>query len=246
MLKFSGFYGLTSCLGRCLSCWECYVNSQKLSHTTPTCQQQLEFPQAHMCLCSWRINTVITKSTFPIRCASLTQASALRVPRRSTTHTNLIHERNIACDTYNPWHTNALNQQSPRAKDLWDRDQSHRDTLLSVIKREDSEADRPSGMSRKHRIHSRFYWFTEFCNSQCLSHFAAPFISVQAKTFIAEGCNWDIRMGRIPSETKQGYSQRVTGSKGDEQREMSMWPKSHTHLPIESALSWICPGALPS
>ena len=57
-----------------------------------------------------------------------------------------------------------------------------------AIKGEDSEADRPSGMSRKHRIHSRFYWFTEFCNSQCLSHFAAPFISVQAKTFITEGC----------------------------------------------------------
>ena len=52
----------------------------------------------------------------------------------------------------------------------------------------DSEADRPSGMSRKHRMHSRFYWFTEFCNSQCLSHFAAPFISVHAKTFITEGC----------------------------------------------------------
>ena len=52
-------------------------------------------------------------------------------------------------------------------------------------------------MSRKHRIHSRFYWFTEFCNSQCLSHFAAPFISVQAKTFITEGCKI-IDRGRIP------------------------------------------------
>ena len=60
---------------------------------------------------------------------------------------------------------------------------------MSVAEKiEDSEADRLSGMSRKHRIHSGFYWFTEFCNSQCLSHFAAPFISVQAKTFITEGC----------------------------------------------------------
>ena len=73
-----------------------------------------------------------------------------------------------------------------------------RKTNMSIaIKIEDSEADRPSGMSRKHRIHSRFYWFTEFCNSQCLSHFAAPFISVQAKTFITEGCKI-IDRGRIP------------------------------------------------
>ena len=69
--------------------------------------------------------------------------------------------------------------------------------MFLAIKEEDSEADRPSGMSRKHRIHSRFYWFTEFCNSQCLSHFAAPFISVQAKTFITEGCKM-IEKGRIP------------------------------------------------
>ena len=74
--------------------------------------------------------------------------------------------------------------------------------MLLAIKEEDSEADRPSGISRKHRIHSRFYWFTEFCNSQCLSHFAAPFISVQAKTFITEGCKM-IDRGRIPQNIEQ-------------------------------------------
>ena len=31
-------------------------------------------------------------------------------------------------------------------------------------------------------------WFTEFCNSQCLSHFAAPFFDAQAKTSIVEDC----------------------------------------------------------
>ena len=31
-------------------------------------------------------------------------------------------------------------------------------------------------------------WFTEFCNSQCLSHFAAPFVDAQAKTSIVESC----------------------------------------------------------
>ena len=45
-----------------------------------------------------------------------------------------------------------------------------------------------SGISRKHSIRSSTYWFTEFCNSQCLSHFAAPFIVVRAETSVAESC----------------------------------------------------------
>ena len=45
-----------------------------------------------------------------------------------------------------------------------------------------------SGISRKRSIRSNPYWFTEFCNSQCLSHFAAPFIVVRAETSIAESC----------------------------------------------------------
>ena len=50
----------------------------------------------------------------------------------------------------------------------------------------DTEADMLSGISRKRNAHSSHYWFSEFCNSQCLSHFAAPFIGVRAKTSIAE------------------------------------------------------------
>ena len=46
-----------------------------------------------------------------------------------------------------------------------------------------------SGISRKRSIRSSPYWFTEFCNSQCLSHFAAPFIVVRAETSVAESCN---------------------------------------------------------
>ena len=51
-----------------------------------------------------------------------------------------------------------------------------------------SEAGMLSGISRKRSIRSNPYWFTEFCNSQCLSHFAAPFIVVRAETSIAESC----------------------------------------------------------
>ena len=52
----------------------------------------------------------------------------------------------------------------------------------------DTEAGMLSGISRKRSIRSNPYWFTEFCNSQCLSHFAAPFIVVRAETSIAESC----------------------------------------------------------
>ena len=47
-----------------------------------------------------------------------------------------------------------------------------------------------SGISRKRSIRSSTYWFTEFCNSQCLSHFAAPFIVVRAETSVAESCEF--------------------------------------------------------
>ena len=52
--------------------------------------------------------------------------------------------------------------------------------------RADAEADELSGLSRKHSMRSRSNWFTEFCNSQCSSHFAAPFIGVRAQTSTAE------------------------------------------------------------
>lgn len=54
----------------------------------------------------------------------------------------------------------------------------------------DTEAGMLSGISRKRSIRSNPYWFTEFCNSQCLSHFAAPFIVVRAETSVAESCMW--------------------------------------------------------
>ena len=52
----------------------------------------------------------------------------------------------------------------------------------------DTEAGMLSGISRKHSIRSNPCWFTEFCNSQRLSHFAAPFIVVRAEASVAESC----------------------------------------------------------
>ena len=56
---------------------------------------------------------------------------------------------------------------------------------LNII---DTKAGMLSGISQKHKTRSKLYWFTEFCNSQRLSHFAAPFIVVRAETSIAESC----------------------------------------------------------
>ena len=40
-------------------------------------------------------------------------------------------------------------------------------------------------------MRSAFYWFAEFCHSQCLSHFAASFIVTWAETSIAKSCEID-------------------------------------------------------
>lgn len=48
------------------------------------------------------------------------------------------------------------------------------------------EANLLARISQKHRIHSKTYWFTETCNSQCLLHFAAPFMVIWAETSVAE------------------------------------------------------------
>ena len=52
----------------------------------------------------------------------------------------------------------------------------------------DTEAGMLSGISQKHNMRSSPCRFTEFCNSQCLSHFAAPFIVDRTETSIAESC----------------------------------------------------------
>ena len=72
----------------------------------------------------------------------------------------------------------------------------------------DTEAGMLSGISQKHNMRSSPCRFTEFCNSQCLSHFAAPFIVVRTETSIAESCKME-ECGHIVqfgdrSETRHG------------------------------------------
>ena len=40
-------------------------------------------------------------------------------------------------------------------------------------------------------MRSAFYWFSKFCHSQCLSHFAASFIDAQAEASTVKSCDTD-------------------------------------------------------
>ena len=63
---------------------------------------------------------------------------------------------------------------------------------------DDTEVGMLSGVSRKRSIRSGICWFTEFCKSQCLSHFAAPFIVARAETSVAESCKEAITVWWLP------------------------------------------------
>ena len=72
----------------------------------------------------------------------------------------------------------------------------------------DAEAGMLSGISRKRSIRSNPCWFTEFCKSQCLSHFAAPFIVVRAETSVAESCEETITRRQFPPTGTTSTTQR--------------------------------------
>jgi hypothetical protein len=44
------------------------------------------------------------------------------------------------------------------------------------------------GLSRERKLRSKIWWFTEFCNSHYVSHFAAFFIGTRAKISIVKSC----------------------------------------------------------
>ena len=82
----------------------------------------------------------------------------------------------------------------------------------------DTEAGMLPGISRKRSIRSNPYWFTEFCNSQCLSHFAAPFIVVRAETSVAESCEHN-------TQAQQRRSREQTNDTGTDVNHKAAWRK---------------------
>ena len=69
-------------------------------------------------------------------------------------------------------------QTAPRGWGVW------ADTPTSIL----------PGMTRKCKVRSKFWWFTGFCNSHYVSHFAAFFIDVGAKTSVAESCIYSVNV----------------------------------------------------
>ena len=69
-------------------------------------------------------------------------------------------------------------QTAPRGWGVW------ADTPTSIL----------PGITRKCKVRSKFWWFTGFCNSHYVSHFAAFFIDVGAKTSVAESCIYSVNV----------------------------------------------------
>ena len=77
------------------------------------------------------------------------------------------------------------------------------------------------------------HWFTEFCNSQRLSRFAAPFTGAQAKISIAESCgSWN---NALP--TQLSLKQLSLHSP-------ARWKRTHGHratlAPAPTRVGWMC------
>ena len=90
--------------------------------------------------------------------------------------------------------------------------------MATMLERQstDTEAGVLSGISQKHNMRSGFCRFTEFCNSQCLSHFAAPFIVVRAETSIAESCELVIAHGMVNKRASETLLVKASDSRNEQ------------------------------
>ena len=73
--------------------------------------------------------------------------------------------------------------------------------------------------TKERKVRSKIRWFTEFCNSHYLSHFAAFFIDARAKRSVAESCISNVSIHkrhsklihRFVKHTKTSCSQKAQG-----------------------------------
>ena len=94
----------------------------------------------------------------------------------------------------------------------------------------DTEAGMLSGISQKHNMRSSPCRFTEFCNSQCLSHFAAPFIVDRTETSIAESCKELATRSRETSdENKQRCQKAMAAETNRETAQLVPTTLEHQH-----------------
>jgi hypothetical protein len=69
-------------------------------------------------------------------------------------------------------------------------------TRWSLV-RTDTQRGVLSGLSRKRNLRSKIWWFTEFCNSHYVSHFAAFFIVTRTKISVAKSCSEFRNVARV-------------------------------------------------
>ena len=130
-----------------------------------------------------------------------------------------------------PWCTDTDSRQEDRELARSPKGEAKEQTRRQHETEVDTEAGMLSGVSRKRSIRSSPCWFTEFCKSQCLSHFAAPFIVVRAETSVAESCKKAITEQRFPPTGNTGTTQVMRSLVAGRQRGQHLPPRrlAHTH-----------------
>jgi hypothetical protein len=109
--------------------------------------------------------------------------------------------------------------------------------------RTDTQRNVLSGLTRKRQLRSKIWWFTEFCNSHYVSHFAAFFIGAETKISVAKSCSvfrkWFFFLLR---ETHEEYYNKkknrirqkfivVKYNRGD--RCAEAWPTGHISILVD-------------
>ena len=76
-------------------------------------------------------------------------------------------------------------------------------TWMEII-RTDTQRGVLSGLSRERNLRSKIWWFTEFCNSHYVSHFAAFFIVTRTKISVAKSCS-EFRISHYKSKVRFSF-----------------------------------------
>ena len=123
-------------------------------------------------------NTLLTRSALQAQRKTTSKHHMHTLRLRSTTTNNCCRRKGITKKTRNP-------------------------TFGGIKKHWNRRAVKKKPQQRLSR--SAVWWFTEFCNSHCVSQFAASFIVARAKTSIAESLLFIIDINPIGKKAKRAH-----------------------------------------
>ena len=92
------------------------------------------------------------------------------------------------------------------------------------VDRSDTQKGMLSGISQERNLRSKIWWFTEFCNSHYVSHFAAFFIVARTKISVAKSCFFVFLLCKV-FIASQGLAARATDTTS--QRQSPVRQKKH-------------------